>query len=80
MLTLFLNLQAVGGESARGLVENLSDIFLMLNKHYPENMPLWMNQLLKQEGYPSPKVTKADKDIFIKAVLRSVPLSFLVSS
>lgn len=63
-------LRAVGGESARGLVENLSDIFLMLNKHYPENMPLWMNQLLKQEGYPSPKVTKADKDIFIKAVLR----------
>uniref|UniRef100_A0A8W8JWB7 Importin-13 n=1 Tax=Magallana gigas TaxID=29159 RepID=A0A8W8JWB7_MAGGI len=63
-------LRAVGGESARGLVENLSDIFLMLNKHYPENMPVWMNQLLKQEGYPSPKVTKADKDIFIKAVLR----------
>ncbi|XP_078316554.1 importin-13-like [Crassostrea virginica] len=63
-------LRLVGGEAARGLVENLSDIFLMLNKHYPENMPIWMNQLLKQEGYPSPKVTREDKEIFTKSILR----------
>ncbi|XP_048762818.2 importin-13-like [Ostrea edulis] len=63
-------LRAVGGEVARGLVENLSDIFLMLNKHYPENMLVWMNQLLKQEGYPSPKVNQEDKEAFIKAILR----------
>ncbi|XP_062578604.1 importin-13-like [Saccostrea cucullata] len=63
-------LRAVGGEAARGLVENLSDVFLMLNKHYPENMPVWMNQLMKQEGYPSPKVNQEDKDAFIKGILR----------
>ncbi|XP_061192504.1 importin-13-like [Saccostrea echinata] len=63
-------LRAVGGEAARGLVENLSDVFLMINKHYPENMPVWMNQLMKQEGYPSPKVSQEDKEVFIKGILR----------
>ena len=71
ILTIF-QLQAVGGESPRGVIESISDIFLVLSKNYNENMFKWMHEAIPREGYPSPRVSKEEKEQFVKAILRSV--------
>lgn len=50
----------------------VSDLFLALNKKYCDNLARWLQTLLAQDGFPSNKINKLQKDNFIKFVLRFV--------
>lgn len=64
------NLIILGGASPRSSVDVLSDIILILNKKYCDNLARWLHSLLAQEGFPSPRISSHQKDNFIKFVLR----------
>lgn len=63
-------LRCIGGESPRGVMDSMADILLALNKKYFDNMCRWMNTCLNQENFPSPNVTREQKERFIRLVLK----------
>lgn len=67
VLRVLLNL---GGATPRSATDVLSDIILSLNKKYCDNLARWLHTLLAQEGFPSPRITRQQKENFIKLVLR----------
>ncbi|KAJ8920238.1 hypothetical protein NQ315_011899 [Exocentrus adspersus] len=67
VLRILMNL---GSTAPRASVDAFSDILLALNKKYCDNLSRWLNTLLAQEGFPSPRITTAQKEAFIKSILR----------
>lgn len=67
MLRILINL---GGATPRSATDVLSDIILSLNKKYCDNLARWLNTLLAQDGFPSPRITSQQKQQFIKLVLK----------
>lgn len=67
VLRILLNL---GSTAPRSSIDILSDIILALNKKYCDNLSRWLNSLLTQENFPSPRITSQQKEAFIKLVLR----------
>ncbi|KAH9499827.1 Importin-13 [Bulinus truncatus] len=63
-------MRAIGGESQRGIIDYIADVIMTLNKHYVTQLALWLNTLVDNEGYPSPRASKQDKENFIKNLLR----------
>lgn len=60
----------LGGAAPRSAVEPMTDLLLVLNKKYCDNLSRWLNNFLSQDGFPSVKITKEQKEMFIKTVLR----------
>lgn len=67
VLRILLNL---GGATPRSATDVLSDIILSLNKKYCDNLARWLHTLLAQDGFPSPRVSRQQKESFVKLVLR----------
>ncbi|KAJ8931893.1 hypothetical protein NQ314_015162 [Rhamnusium bicolor] len=67
VLRILMNL---GSTAPRSSVDIFSDILLALNKKYCDNLSRWLNSLLAQEGFPSPRISTRQKEAFIKSVLR----------
>ncbi|KAH1009274.1 importin-13 [Dendroctonus ponderosae] len=67
VLRILLNL---GSTAPRSSIDHLSDIILVLNKKYCDSLSRWLNTLLVQENFPTPRITAQQKEIFIKLVLR----------
>ncbi|CAH1099739.1 unnamed protein product [Psylliodes chrysocephalus] len=67
VLRILMNL---GSTAPRSSVDIFSDILLALNKKYCDNLSRWLNSLLAQEGFPSPRITAPQKEAFIKSILR----------
>lgn len=67
VLRILLN---IGSTAPRASIETFSDILLALNKKYCDNLSRWLNTLLAQDGFPSPHVTRQQKEAFIKVILR----------
>ncbi|XP_018575465.1 importin-13 [Anoplophora glabripennis] len=67
VLRILMNL---GSTAPRASVDVFSDILLALNKKYCDNLSRWLNTLLAQEGFPSPKIGTQQKEAFVKSVLR----------
>ncbi|XP_050405751.1 importin-13 [Patella vulgata] len=63
-------LQAIGGNSPRGVIEHIADIILYLNKHHFEYLSQWLPAMMEREGYPSAQASKQDKEQFVKNILR----------
>ncbi|KAK7863775.1 hypothetical protein R5R35_009581 [Gryllus longicercus] len=63
-------LRAIGGESSRASLEPMSEILLALNKKYCDNLYRWLNQTMQQDGFPSPRVSAAQKEHFVKMALK----------
>ncbi|KAK3089277.1 hypothetical protein FSP39_002274 [Pinctada imbricata] len=63
-------IRAIGGESPRGVTECLSDVLLSLGKMYTDSMVRWLNEMVHRDGYPSPRVSTQDKEMFVKFVIR----------
>lgn len=61
---------SLGGNGPRAHAELLSEVLLVLNKKYCDNLTRWLHTLLQQEGFPSPRVNMQQKEHFIKMVLR----------
>lgn len=67
VLRILINL---GTTAPRSSVDIFSDILLALNKKYCDNLSRWLNSILSQEGFPTPKISAPQKDAFIKSILR----------
>lgn len=67
VLRILLNL---GGATPRSATDVLSDIILSLNKKYCDNLARWLQTLLAQNDFPSPRITSQQKENFIKLVLK----------
>ncbi|CAH1165774.1 unnamed protein product [Phyllotreta striolata] len=67
VLRVLMNL---GSTAPRSSVDIFSDILLALNKKYCDNLTRWLNALLAQEGFPSTRITSAQKEAFVKSILR----------
>ncbi|XP_022917881.1 importin-13 [Onthophagus taurus] len=67
VLAILIN---IGGAAPRTCSDVLTDLILVLNKKYCDNLARWLHTLLPQEGFPSPRVTMDQKEAFIKSVLR----------
>ncbi|XP_067677743.1 importin-13-like isoform X2 [Haliotis asinina] len=63
-------LRAIGGESPRGVIENISDVLLALNKYHFPHLTVWLTEIINKEGYPSIRATKKDREKFVKNILR----------
>ena len=59
-----------GGESPRSALEYLSDVLLALNKKHCDNLYRWLQQTIQQDGFPSPRASRENKEHFVKMVLR----------
>lgn len=60
----------IAGTAPRASIDLHGDILLALNKKYCDNLSRWLNSLLNQENFPSPKITAQQKETFIRVVLR----------
>ncbi|KAI0222697.1 Importin-13 [Lamellibrachia satsuma] len=63
-------MRAVGGESPRAVIDSMADVFWALNKWHLESMARWMNEVVNQDGFPSPKATREEKEQFARRVLK----------
>ncbi|XP_030761642.1 importin-13 [Sitophilus oryzae] len=68
VIRILLNL---GSTAPRASLDVLSDIILVLNKKYCDNLYRWLTMLLAQENFPTARITSEQKEAFIKVVLRS---------
>nr|XP_023016912.1 importin-13 [Leptinotarsa decemlineata] len=68
LLRILMNL---GNTAPRSSVDILSDIILALNRKYCDDLSRWLNSLMSQEGFPSPRISARQKEIFIKTVMES---------
>ncbi|KAJ9589083.1 hypothetical protein L9F63_017628 [Diploptera punctata] len=63
-------LRCIGGESPRSALEYLSEILLALNKKHCDNLCRWLQQAIQQDGFPSPRASRENKEHFVKMVLK----------
>ncbi|KAL5016364.1 hypothetical protein ScPMuIL_005953 [Solemya velum] len=63
-------LRAVSGESPRGVMDSMADVLLAMNKYHFDHLVKWLNEAVSKEGYPTLRVSKTDKEQFVRAVLR----------
>ncbi|XP_059166946.1 importin-13-like [Physella acuta] len=63
-------MRAIGGESQRGIIDYIADVIMALNKHFVSQLAMWLKTILENEGYPSPRASRQDKENFIKNLLR----------
>ena len=64
------NCHVAGGESPRSALESLTDILLALNKKHCDNLCRWLQQAVQQDGFPSPRASRENKEHFVKMVLK----------
>lgn len=72
VVLIYKTVSFLGSTTPRSSIDLLSDIILALNKKYCDNLSRWLNTLLTQENFPSPRISAQQKDTFIKIVLRYV--------
>lgn len=60
----------IGGSAPKSSIDVLSEILLVLNKKYCDNLARWLHSLLLQDAFPTNRVTVAQKQHFIKLILR----------
>lgn len=63
-------LRCIGGDSPRSVLEHLSEILLAMNKKHCDNLCRWLHQAIHQEGFPSPRASREQKEQFVKMVLK----------
>lgn len=63
-------MRAIGGESPRMIMESTADVLFCLSKNYLEPLRVWFQEVISKDGYPSERCSKADKEQFVKSILR----------
>eukprot|EP00095_Tigriopus_kingsejongensis_P012065 maker-scaffold60_size442463-snap-gene-0.27 protein:Tk12065 transcript:maker-scaffold60_size442463-snap-gene-0.27-mRNA-1 annotation:"Importin-13" len=63
-------LTCIGGDHGRNHSEYYADVLLSLNKKYFDNLCNWMNILLREEKFPSERVSRQQKEHFAQLVLK----------
>ena len=70
LLSVLYFLKAIGGESPRMIMESTADVLFALSKNNVELLRGWFQEVVNKDGYPSERCSKADKEQFVKSVLR----------
>ncbi|KAG1700926.1 Importin-13 [Nymphon striatum] len=60
----------IGGESTRTMIDYIPDIILALNQKYFDNLCHWINILNSNENLPVPTVTKEQKLMYTRNILK----------
>lgn len=66
---LHTTLLAIGIYAQRAHIEIFADIILMLNKKYPTEFATWI-KMLEVENFPTQLIPLADKQRFMRSILR----------
>ncbi|XP_065210283.1 importin-13 isoform X2 [Planococcus citri] len=61
---------AIGKVSPRNCLDHIADVLLALSKKYCDWLSRWLNEILAQEDFPSPKATRGAKERFATSVLK----------
>lgn len=61
-------MRAIGGESARQMMEIMADVLLACSKYHFPQLNTTIRTLLQLDGYPSPRAQQQDKVNFIKNI------------
>ncbi|XP_053549561.1 importin-13 isoform X2 [Bombina bombina] len=69
-ILLQATLEGIGGQASRNHMEHFADILFSLNKHCFSYLAVWLKELMQQDGFPSPRLTQAQKDNFAQHILR----------
>ena len=57
-------------DSPRNVVEYTADILVTLNQKYFDNLNAWLAMLTEKDAFPSARVTKEQKENFVRLLLR----------
>ena len=62
----------IGGtaDSPRNVVEFMADILGPMNQKYFDNLTRWFSNLIQQDGFPTVRVSREQKENFVRLVLR----------
>jgi len=61
----------VGGPSSnKGFIDYFADVLLALNKKYFDNLCTFMNGLVKEDGFPTDKITSEQKHRYAQMILK----------
>ena len=52
------------------IMESTADVLFALSKNNVELLRGWFQEVVNKDGYPSERCSKADKEQFVKSVLR----------
>uniref|UniRef100_A0A6Q2XHQ4 Importin-13 n=1 Tax=Esox lucius TaxID=8010 RepID=A0A6Q2XHQ4_ESOLU len=63
-------IEAIGGGSSRGLMDQFAEVLFSLNKHCFSLLTMWLKEVLQSPGFPSTRVTSEQKDTFTQQILR----------
>ncbi|KAM8931086.1 importin-13 [Pelodytes ibericus] len=63
-------LEGIGGQAARNVMDHFADILFCLNKNCFSYLVTWLKEVMQQEGFPSPRLTQAQKDNFSQQIVR----------
>ncbi len=63
-------IQAIGGESPRAVIDSMADVFLALNKHHLSLQRKLLADIAQQDGFPTPRATKQEKELFASRVIK----------
>ena len=51
-------------------MESTADVLFALSKNYMEPLRVWFQEIINKDGYPSERCSKAEKEQFVKSILR----------
>jgi hypothetical protein len=57
-------------DSPRNVTEYMADILVPLSQKYFDNLNRWMVNIVSREGFPSSRVTRENKENFVRVILR----------
>jgi hypothetical protein len=63
LITLQVFMCVGGPNSNKGFIDYFADVLLALNKKYFDNLCTYMNNFIKEDGFPSDKVTKFKREL-----------------
>lgn len=69
-LLVYTLVRNIGDNAPRNCLEHLSDVVLVLNKKYCDNLYRWMSVVLAEDDFPTHRASTELKQQFIKFVLR----------
>ncbi|KAJ8376323.1 hypothetical protein SKAU_G00069030 [Synaphobranchus kaupii] len=63
-------LEAIGGQSSRGLMDQFAEVLFSMNKHCFALLTVWLKEVLQPPGFPSSRVSAEQKETFSQQILR----------
>ncbi|OCT82649.1 importin-13 isoform X1 [Xenopus laevis] len=69
-ILLQATLEGIGGQASRNHMDHFADILFSLNKNCFAYLVVWLKEVMQQDGFPSQRLTREQKDNFSQQVVR----------